>query len=564
MFTDIIRKIFNRKKRRGSIDPDEVFLDSSNLPSFNKDQFEGRITMPISRSYIIFMKAVFAFLVIIFLSRSIYLQVVNGASFRDRAENNNLKKETIFANRGIIYDRNDKLVAWNEDEPDGTFSKRKYIDDGGFGTLLGYVKYPKKDSKGNFYSFGTEAQDGVEKYFEDILSGTNGAKLSEVSVKGKLMSQSILDNPVHGESLLLSIDSRVQAQFYDLLANAVETSGFDGGSGVMMDTHTGEVVAITSYPEFDPNIMTEGSDTKKINSYLQSKKQPFLERAVFGLYAPGSIMKPFIAVGVLQEHIIDPLKNILSIGYLSLPNPYNPSKPTIFKDWKAHGYVDMRKALAVSSDVYFYYVGGGFEDQKGLGITKIGEYVNKFLVGSPTKGFFAGPSGTVPSPDWKKEKFNGEAWTLGNTYHSSIGQYGFQVTPLQMVRAVTGITNDGVIVEPVIIKGEQGAETNIKNVDMSSFKIVKEGMRMAVTDGTAVALNVPGVNVAAKTGTAEVGTTKSQINSLVLGYYPYEKPKYAFIVILEAGPPTYKISAMQVFGKLIYWMKENTPEYTTL
>jgi penicillin-binding protein 2 len=452
-------------------------------------------------------------------------------------------------------------LAWNEESNEDNYDKRIYIDGGGFAHLLGFVKYPGQDSAGNFYSYYIIGQDGIEKYMDERLRGENGAKLTEINVKGVVESQSTLEPPINGEKINLSIDSAVEQELYKQIGSAVENSGFVGGAGVIMDVQTGEVIAMASYPDYNSNIMTEGSDRAKITEYLQGKRQPFLDRVVTGLYAPGSIVKPFVALGVLQEKIIDPLKQIFTIGYLSFPNPYNPDKPTIFKDWKNHGSVDLRRAIAVSSDVYFYMVGGGFGSQKGLGIDRIDEYMYKFLFGKPTEEFFAGPAGTVPTQEWKKKTFNGEDWSIGNTYHTAIGQYGFQVTPLQIVRGVTGIATDGTIVEPVIIKGEQGKKTEVKNIDKKNYKIVKEGMRQAVTDGTAIALNASGVNAAAKTGTAELGTAKSKINSWVEGFFPYDNPKYAFAVVLENGPTTYKVSAMQVMGHTLTWMRDNAEEY---
>lgn len=549
MFHKLFRKFKKRQgKSKSGVNPDEIFLDSSNLPSFNRDQFEGRIETPISKFSLGVVKYIFIFIALLFVYRAMSLQVINSDFYVSKATNNNLKKEVIFAHRGIIADRNDTNIAWNEEKDGSEFDKRVYMSGSGLSHLLGYVKYPGQDAKGNFYSYSILGRDGLEKYLDTKLAGINGAKLTEVSVKGVIESQSTLEPPQNGEKTTLSIDADVNRELYKQIASAVENSGFTGGAGVIMDAHTGEILATASYPDYDSNVMTDGSSKTKINEYLNSKRQPFLDRVTSGLYAPGSIVKPFVALGILQEKIIDPLKSIFTHGFISLPNPYDSSKPTIFKDWKDHGYVDMRKAIAVSSDVYFYITGGGFEGQKGLGITKIDEYISKFFFGVPTSGFFAGPSGTVPTPEWKKKTFDGEEWRVGNTYHTAIGQYGFQVTPLQIVRAMSGVATEGTLVEPVIIKGEQGDVVMVDGVDQKNYKVVKEGMRQAVTDGTAIALNIPGLNVAAKTGTAELGSAKSKVNSWVEGFFPYDNPKYVFALVLENGPTTYKVSAMRAMS----------------
>lgn len=562
MFHKLFRKFKKRQSgSKKSVNPDEIFLDSSNLPSFNRDQFEGRIETPISKFSLMSVKYIFLLIAILFVYRASSLQVANGDYYVARAANNNLKKEVIFAHRGIIADRNDLNIAWNDEKDGSEYDKRVYLENAGLSHLLGYVKYPGQDSKGKFYSYSILGQDGIEKYFDTKLAGINGDKLTEVSVKGVVESQSTLEPPQNGEKINLSIDAEVNAELYKQIASAVENSGFTGGAGVIMDAHTGEILATASYPDYDSNVMTDGSDRSKINQYLNSKKQPFLDRVVTGLYAPGSIMKPFIALGVLQEKIIDPLQQIFTEGFLSLPNPYDPSKPTIFKDWKNHGYVDMREAIAVSSDVYFYIVGGGFEGKKGLGIAKIDEYISKFLFGISTSDFFSSPEGTIPTPEWKKKTFDGEDWRVGNTYHTAIGQYGFQVTPLQIARAMTGIATEGTVVEPTIIKGEHGKTTPITNIDAKNYKVVKEGMRMAVTDATAIALNIPGVTVAAKTGTAELGSAKTKVNSWVEGFFPYENPKYVFALVLENGPTTYKVSAMRAMADTLTAVRDSKPEY---
>lgn len=562
MFHQLFRKLKKRQYRnKAGVNPDEIFLDSSNLPSFNKDQFEGRIETPISKLSLGLLKYVFLCIAILFVYRALYLQIIHSDFYTSKATNNNLRKEVIFAHRGIIADRNDLNIAWNEEKDGSEFDKRVYMSGSGLSHLLGYVKYPGQDAKGKYYSYSIVGQDGLEKYFDSRLSGTNGDKLTEVSVKGVIESQSTLEPPINGEKINVSIDADINTELYRQVARAVEESGFAGGAGVIMDVHTGEILATASYPDYDSNVMTDGKERSKINEYLNSKKRPFLDRVTSGLYAPGSIMKPFIALGILQEKIIDPYLNIFTHGFISLPNPYDPSKPTIFKDWKDHGYVDMKKAIAVSSDVYFYITGGGFEGQKGLGITKIDEYVGKFLFGIPTTGFFDGLGGTIPTPEWKKKIFNGEDWRIGNTYHTAIGQYGFQVTPLQVARAMTGLATKGVIVDPVIIRGEQGTMTKITGIDEKNYTVVHDGMRLAVTDGTAVALNIAGLKVAAKTGTAELGAAKTRVNSWVTGFFPYQNPKYVFALVLENGPTTYKISAMRAMADTISWVRDNKPEY---
>jgi penicillin-binding protein 2 len=159
---------------------------------------------------------------------------------------------------------------------------------------------------------------------------------------------------------------------------AAASAYFSGGAGVIMDIKTGELLSLTSYPEYNPTTLSAGQDKKTINSYFSDKRKVFLNRAVSGLYTPGSIVKPFIGYGALVENVISPVKQILANGSISIPNPYFPDKKSTFKDHGTFGYVDMQKAIAVSSDVYFYEIGGGFQDQKGLGIVNIDKYARLF------------------------------------------------------------------------------------------------------------------------------------------------------------------------------------------
>ncbi len=561
MITEFFRNIKKRLKSRShKLDPDEIFLDSGNLPDYDRDQFEGRIEKPIKKRNLYVVAFAFLVILLLFVSKVSALQIVDGKTYADKAANNQLRKDLVFADRGMITDRNGKPLAWNEVGSTTPFASRKYIDETGFSNILGYVKYPQKDSSGNFYTTALSGQAGAEKYFDSTLAGHNGSKLTEVDVKGNVLSESTIDRPENGNSLALSIDAGLQHEMYDRVANAVESSHYAGGAGVFMDAKTGEVLAAVTYPEYDSQTMTDGKDTAAIKNFLQSSRKPFLDRYSDGLYAPGSTIKPFIAVGVLNEGLIDPMKTILSTGSISLPNPYDPAHPSIFKDWRPQGYVDMRHAIAVSSDVYFYEVGGGFQGQKGLGISKIDEYLKKFLFSTSTDGFFSGPAGTIPTPEWKKENFADGEWRVGDTYHTTIGQYGFQATPLQLARAVTGIANEGTVVSPTAVKGEQG-ETSSLGVNSTDYTPVKEGMRLAVTGATAIALNVPGLEAAAKTGTAQLGVNNEYVNSWVEGFIPYQNPKYVFVIVLEKGPPHYTVSAMQTMGQVLTWARDNEPEY---
>jgi penicillin-binding protein 2 len=267
-------------------------------------------------------------------------------------------------------------------------------------------------------------------------------------------------------------------------------------------------------------------------------------------------------MGVLDQKVISPTKQILSTGSISIPNPYFPDKPSVFMDWKAHGLVDLRRALAVSSNVYFYEVTGGYKDQKGIGIDNVEKYVRMFGFGTTTGVIFPGEKkGIIPDPEWKKENFQGEDWRVGDTYNTAIGQYGFQVTPIQVVRAVAALVNGGKLLVPTYLKDSKPEITSVITLDQNYYNIVKEGMRLGVTDGTSQALNVPYVKFASKTGTAQLGVAKDQVNSWVIGFWPYENPKYAYAVVMERGSKNNQFGAVLVIRGLLDWMQVYGDEY---
>lgn len=247
-----------------------------------------------------------------------------------------------------------------------------------------------------------------------------------------------------------------------------------------------------------------------------------------------------------------------------VPNPYDPSKPTIFRDWRAHGATDMRRAIAVSSDTYFYQIGGGFGSQKGLGIDRIKKYLERFGFTKKT-GFDDSNEalGIIPDPAWKEKTFDGEVWRVGDTYNTAIGQYGMQITPIQAVVATAALANGGYLVTPsLLFTSTTSVQTGKKfGGNPENFTVSKEGMRQAVLDGTAAGLNTKAVAIAGKTGTAELGARKDFVNSWVIGFWPYENPKYAFAVVMERGPVKNLVGATSVMRKTIDWMAVNAPEY---
>jgi penicillin-binding protein 2 len=550
-------------KNYHQIEPDEIFLDSSNLPAFNIHHFEGRIEKPIKKTAFQILFLFFLLVLLVFTAKVADLQINQGPEFTQRSLNNTLRQIPIFAERGLIRDRQGKELAWNDQ------AGRVYLNQLGFSHLVGYIGYPtvEESKTGKYAAKELIGRAGVERAMNSALEGGRGLKIEEVNVKGEVISEHVLQEPTHGESIDLSIDAKIQSKLYSAIDDLMNQENYQAGSGVILDVNTGEVLALVSVPEYDSNVLSNGSDREKINSYLTDKRQPFLNRAIRGLYAPGSIVKPVMALGALNENIISPDKQILANGTIKVENPYSPGQFSIFKDWKIHGWVDIRRAIAVSSDIYFYAIGGGFEDQRGMGITKIDKYTKLLGYGEKTGINLDGEeAGMIPTPEWKAKTFPTDPdWRLGNTYHTVIGQYGFQVTPLQVARVIGAIATSGKLMTPTVLKmatSTAPAGRQISEIAAPNYQIVREGMRMGVNDGgTANSLNIPGVPVAAKTGTAQVGVNNEYMNSWVTGFFPYDNPRYSFAVVMERGPKTNLVGATYVMRQLFDWMVINTPEY---
>ncbi|MEK7147927.1 MAG: penicillin-binding transpeptidase domain-containing protein, partial [Patescibacteria group bacterium] len=517
-----IGKFSSVKRKYQDINPEDIFLDSANLPGFEEHALEGRIEKPMTHETFSFLKITLGLLIVLLISKLWFLGIKDGPVYAQISENNRLEQTLIFANRGAILDRRGMPLAENDiKSADSDFAGRHYADIPGLSHLVGYIKYPLVDKAGNYYEKEYRAKDGAELVYDQVLKGKNGTKLVETDVRGEVTSESVVDKPVDGSSITLSVDAKLTEALYKAIKNLAETSHFVGGAGVIMNVENGEILALTSFPEYDQNAMTKGIDQKTFTSLLNDKGTPFLNRIVGGLYTPGSIVKPVIAMAALNERIISPNKEILSTGAITVPNPYDSSKSSIFKDWKAHGWTNMAEALAVSSDTYFYSIGGGYGDQKGLGITLLDKYFEQFGLKDQTGiELFGELKGVIPTPQWKKEKFNGDIWRLGDTYITSIGQYGTQVTPINVVRYIAAIANKGKLLKPTILLGEErNPVVKTLNFKEDDWKIVQEGMRESVTYGTSAGLNVPYVEAAGKTGTAEIGSGKSYVHSWSVGFF---------------------------------------------
>ena len=568
------------------IQPEEIFLDSSNLPHLDESQFEGRVEHPVSHLALLGVGVMFALGVIIFFGRAFSLEAVHGTAYAEVSRENRLSRSIIFASRGIIYDRNGRAVASNEvplndsqSESSGEhsaeqnvlaasstpFAFRHYIALPGLSNLIGFVRYPKQDDSGAWWREEYAGASGVELTYDARLRGENGSRLIESDARGKVEREHIVIPPRTGSDIHLTIDADVESTLYSLLFAHAREQGFEGGASVIMDVKTGDILALTSFPEYDHAAFAAGN-ASAIRALNSDPHTPLLNRALSGLYAPGSIVKPIFAAGALNEGIIRPDTQIESTGQLVVPNPYDAAHPSIFKDWKPLGWLDMKHAIAVSSDQYFYTIGGGFGSQQGLGIARLDAYARLFGLGSKTGIALSGEQdGVVPTPEWKEHVFGkDDPWRIGDTYHTAIGQYGFQITPLQAVRYIAAIAHGGSLVTPKLTEGER-VRTSFIGISEDKLQVIREGMRMAVSsespDRTARALDMGGITIAGKTGTAQVGEHNQWMNSWSVGFWPAGNPRFAFATVLERAPAGTLSGAAPAMRPFFDWLVANKPEY---
>jgi penicillin-binding protein 2 len=550
-------KLRKKARQNSEIAPDEIFLDASNAPIFDRARFEGRLEKPLSRRTFVSLGVVLAILFLILIIRSWNLEIVNGATFAAESAHNNLKVTTLFAPRGVITDYRGVVLAENIDAPDG--STERYYSLPSLGQIIGYVSYPKKDSRGIYYDTSETGVTGLEARYNALLAGKNGQLLTETDALGAIRSEGTVIPAVDGRTVTLSIDANLEQLFASAIADIASSQDFIAGAGVIMDVRTGAVRAIVSYPTYDPNVMSNGSPADTIAAYNNDEGHPFLDHAVQGAYTPGSIVKPFVASGALTDGLITPNTTIDDPGFLSLPDPYHPGKEFIYNGWRALGAMDVESAIAWSSDIFFYTVGGGFGNQKGLGIDRLDYWYHQFGFGSQTGIDLPGEaSGLVPTPAWKQSAFN-EQWYLGDTYFTAIGQYAMQVTPIQMARATAAVANGGKLLTPTLLADQTPSFVSVP-VSSSALAVVREGMREGVTNALANAINLPYLAVAAKTGTAQTGVNNQYDNAWAEGFFPYDNPQYAFAVVLERGPSgagEQAVNAMQELFNSLYG--ENSP-----
>lgn len=444
---------------------------------------------------------------------------------------------------------------------------RLYADEPSLAHILGYVgKLPADEAEMltdlGYPLDGQVGLGGVEAIYEDDLRGSPGRRLVLSDPQGREVELLATDSAQPGADAVLSIDLDLQRATAEALARGMDAgmavvrtntgqqrpAAIPLGAALVMDVRTGELLASVSLPSYDPNLFVSGED-EEIAAVFADKANPLIDRTYMAQRSPGSIFKPLVALATLEEGTATEHTVIYSRGAITIQDQYNPGVVYVFRDWMAHGNVDMRRALARSSDEYFYYMVGGYEDFEGMGPDALAEWARAAGLGSKTGIDRPGEiPGLVPDSEWKEAEF-GEPWLLGDSYPYAIGQGYLTVTPLQMAVLTSAIANGGDLLQPRVVHGFRSGgivkalpsqTTGRLEASPTNYQIVREGMRdAAAASGTAYTGVPEGVTIGGKTGTAEFGQPypdgEFDTHGWYIGFAPYDDPEVAVVVYLEYG-----------------------------
>ena len=422
---------------------------------------------------------------------------------------------------------------------------RNYVETGSISHVVGYVGDMTKEEIKVMYNITDDqnrrvytnksiiGKTGIEKQYDLLLQGRQGRESRTVDVRGHIISDTpIVEPPQMGKSLVLTIDMRIQELAEKALGERV-------GAAVVLRPSNGEVLAMVSYPFYDQNLFNDDNASAQYNKLATSPNNPLLNRVVNAAYPPASTFKIIMSTAMLAEKAFSSAKDIDCTGRVDYGN-------RIFhchQKW-GHGKLNMREALAQSCDVYYWIVGRDF-----LGVDKISSYSKEFGFGESLEiDLPAQQAGFVPTAPWKERKFH-QKWLGGDTMNMSIGQGYTLVTPLHIANMVAMVANEGKIYRPHLLKEIRNPATNeiieeVKpqvlhesNIDDSVWHEVQNAMRYTITDGTpAFPLNNRVVQIAGKTGTAEVGS-HDHWHSWMACYAPFNAPvedQVVVVVLVEA------------------------------
>jgi penicillin-binding protein 2 len=416
--------------------------------------------------------------------------------------------------------------------------------------VLGYVgrislKDLEKLDEANYSGTSHVGKIGLERSYEDTLHGTVGNQQVEVNSVGRIARVVSQEAPVNGQDIHLHLD-------IDLQKIAMESLGEFNGAVIAMDVVDGGILAMASNPSFDPNLFVEGISTKDYSALQQNDNRPLYDRALKGVYPPGSTVKPFVGLAGLETGSIHYHDNIYCPGHFKLPNHSHK-----YRDWKktGHGAMDLKGAITQSCDVYYYKLASD------MGVDSLSKYLEQFGFGEKTGIDLIGEaSGILPSRDWKRAARN-QPWYAGETVIMGIGQGYFLTSPLQLATATAAFANNGDRLTPRLVKYTSDTkQTSAQAIDTEHHPVSLTNKRnwtevhdamVNVTEGkrgTAKRIRTPLYRIAGKTGTAQVFTVKQdeeydeekiakkfRDHALFVAYAPADAPQIAVAVIVENG-----------------------------
>ncbi|OIN88691.1 hypothetical protein COW80_00375 [Candidatus Beckwithbacteria bacterium CG22_combo_CG10-13_8_21_14_all_01_47_9] len=443
------------------------------------------------------------------LARLIGVGLINHDYYQTLARENRVKVIKLPAERGKIYDRfNQSLTGAGE----------------AFGHVLGYV------GEGNREIIG---KDGLELVYDQLLRGKDGSLLVETDAEGLVVREIGRNDPQPGADLTTTLDKGLQQKAFALLAGRK-------GALVASEPQTGAILALVSSPGFKPDA---------VGQYLTDKNLPLFNRAIGGVYPPGSTFKIITAVAALEEKKIDQTTMIEDTGEIQI-GPYRYGNWYFSQYGRTEGWLNLVGAIKRSNDIFFYRLG------ESLGIRALSEWAKWFGVGNKTMIDLPGEAaGVMPDPDWK-QMVKKEDWFLGDTLISAIGQGDILMTPLQVNQMAGLIAAQGNFCRPYLVGNK-----NCRQLDISpsTLALIIEGMsQVTQTGGTAFPFFDFPIPVAGKTGTAEFGLPaqagdQAKTHAWFTGFAPADNPNIVVTVLLEgAGEGSYQ-AAPVAKELLIYW-----------
>lgn len=442
-----------------------------------------------------------------------------------------------------------------------------------YGPLLSHVigytaKVSSEELGGDQEYFVVEqtGKTGLEKTYEQTLRGIPGIIRMERDSSGEVIRERERTQSQAGSGLVLWLDLDLQKKLEEELFKTLANTGTKKAAAVVINPQTGGVLAMASEPGFDPNLFAQGITQKEWDALRLDSAKPLFNRAIGGFgYPTGSVIKPLVALQALEKGIIDEDTSIYAPLEVCVWNKY-ARRDECFRDWTFHGQSDVKRAIAESVNTFFYIIGGGYEGRQGLGPESIKEVLEKFGWNQKTGiDLFGEGQGVLPDIN--------QQWRLGDTYHLSIGQGLFSITPLQVASAFGAIANGGQLLQPQMVRQVVDSQRNVvqefspqvlKNnlSDSKNLSVVREGMRQTVTAGSATGfLDALPVAAAAKTGTAQTGRKtaggRDYLYSWVAAFAPFDHPDFLMVVVVEDVAEG-NVASLPVARDVMQWYFDTT------